>query len=1022
MAAYTDINGFPEAGFPVLSDISDRVCLNTLYTYPLKEAGFILDIVGNNRLLGAITLGGAMTGVTSIAMAGALSGATTIGASGTVTLSSATAPLTLSGATALLSMTGENAVFNMTGRNASIGTILSRIRRAYLIDLEVYNTPTVNGEPVALIQNLIQYAVPYTNAYYDVNLGAKKLITAEINLEIGATTRIFKDGSNNLSFTDAVTGTKTLAELVMTYPGIGIPNSTGCAWDTSYTVTGTGTVVALQTDPRFLGFVGIDSASPAYKLTIEGAAASPVRMGLLSADTSSSIINFGYNGTYNAAIAYQSTLTGALSIRTGGITSTEDRIVISSTGTIGIGTTPSSTVLLKLYKNSAHSYGIFISDTVTDKSSGSASIYNQNIAEYTGAESVGEDYYNDAQYLYGRINTGHTNGGSLITSYMRAFRNGTGASTDDNGTLAALIGVYMQYGHHSANASATPQTTSAYGMRINPYYATGTITNMYDIYLSTSVTGGTVTNKWGIYQAQADNNRLAGNLGIGVTPTYGNVDVLGNIASVGDATNPFKLFKSRTYTTNERFEIWSADTEGHIKYFEGSTDAANGHGEMIFELDATIGQAINRGGYRFENGSGSVMFLIDNYDSRAYFTGNLGINVTIPTERLHISGNALVTGTGTFSTSLSTPTIKLTTGAIAGYTWQCSNVDGRGAWVSVTGAVYKGTVDGDDGKYNGGAVALIDGTGTAGWYYACNDAGTYDYGNPSGNSITLAVGDQIYYNGTIWLKIPGAGAYTLPTASDTILGGIKIGYAESGANLALLLSSEKAYITLTKAAIEAVLTGAITSHTHDYSASSHDHGNILNNGYLGSTANIPLITGAGGIIQAGSFGNAANTFCIGNDARLSDDRTPLAHDFIDTTNHPVTGLTTGHFLKATGATTYDFAAHGLTPNDVIKTFTSVSVTGTYAWNIATDPNIYDDVIGTGTVTINVTSAGTDGMSGMFRFATSSSATTLVLQYNGATTNVMVDSGASLVLTASSEYFLTFVNAGGKYRFNLAKYV
>lgn len=34
-----------------------------------------------------------------------------------------------------------------------------------------------------------------------------------INFEAGATTRIFKDGSNNLSFTDAITGTKTLAEL-----------------------------------------------------------------------------------------------------------------------------------------------------------------------------------------------------------------------------------------------------------------------------------------------------------------------------------------------------------------------------------------------------------------------------------------------------------------------------------------------------------------------------------------------------------------------------------------------------------------------------------------------------------------------------------------------------------------------------------------------------------------------------------------------------------------------------------------
>jgi len=40
------------------------------------------------------------------------------------------------------------------------------------------------------------------------------------------------------------------------------------------------------------------------------------------------------------------------------------------------------------------------------------------------------------------------------------------------------------------------------------------------------------------------------------------------------------------------------------------------------------------------------------------------------------------------------------------------------------------------------------------------------------------------------------------------------------------------------------------------------------------------------------------------------------HNLIDTTNHPVSGLTTGHFLKATGADSYAFQAHGLTNSDV----------------------------------------------------------------------------------------------------------
>lgn len=131
-------------------------------------------------------------------------------------------------------------------------------------------------------------------------------------------------------------------------------------------------------------------------------------------------------------------------------------------------------------------------------------------------------------------------------------------------------------------------------------------------------------------------------------------------------------------------------------------------------------------------------------------------------------------GTIGAATSITAPAIKLTTGAAAGYFLQ-SDADGDASWVSVAASqVYKGTVDGDDGTVNGTATALIDGTGTAGWYYRCIDAGTYDYGNPSGNSITLAVGDDIYYNGSIWQKIPGAG-YTLQAMTASVLGGAKLG-------------------------------------------------------------------------------------------------------------------------------------------------------------------------------------------------------------------------------------------------------
>ena len=47
---------------------------------------------------------------------------------------------------------------------------------------------------------------------------------------------------------------------------------------------------------------------------------------------------------------------------------------------------------------------------------------------------------------------------------------------------------------------------------------------------------------------------------------------------------------------------------------------------------------------------------------------------------------------------------------------------------------------------------------------------------------------------------------------------------------------------------------------------------------IGSTANVPLITGTGGKISTGSFGSAAGTFCQGDDYRLSNQREPTAHE------------------------------------------------------------------------------------------------------------------------------------------------
>lgn len=57
---------------------------------------------------------------------------------------------------------------------------------------------------------------------------------------------------------------------------------------------------------------------------------------------------------------------------------------------------------------------------------------------------------------------------------------------------------------------------------------------------------------------------------------------------------------------------------------------------------------------------------------------------------------------------------------------------------------------------------------------------------------------------------------------------------------------------------------------------AHDHGNITNTGAIGTTANLPLITTTGGTITVGSFGSISGTFCAGDDSRLSDAREWIA--------------------------------------------------------------------------------------------------------------------------------------------------
>lgn len=129
---------------------------------------------------------------------------------------------------------------------------------------------------------------------------------------------------------------------------------------------------------------------------------------------------------------------------------------------------------------------------------------------------------------------------------------------------------------------------------------------------------------------------------------------------------------------------------------------------------------------------------------------------------------------------------------------------------------------------------------------------------------------------------PAGGGYTLPTATGSVLGGVKIG---SGISIDGngVISSDGGYTlpTATGSVLGGVkigsgvtITDGVISVSTDYAATSHTHGNITNAGAIGSTSGLPVITTTSGVLTVGAFGSSAGTFAEGNDARLSDTRTP----------------------------------------------------------------------------------------------------------------------------------------------------
>jgi hypothetical protein len=103
------------------------------------------------------------------------------------------------------------------------------------------------------------------------------------------------------------------------------------------------------------------------------------------------------------------------------------------------------------------------------------------------------------------------------------------------------------------------------------------------------------------------------------------------------------------------------------------------------------------------------------------------------------------------------------------------------------------------------------------------------------------------------------------------------------------------------------VTSVLPSTSGTLALQNHVHGNITNTGSIGFLANKPLITTTSGVVTTGTFGTTANTFCQGNDSRLSDARTPASHTHGNITNDGKVLVPYGGILSATGVDAGSFS-------------------------------------------------------------------------------------------------------------------
>lgn len=307
---------------------------------------------------------------------------------------------------------------------------------------------------------------------------------------------------------------------------------------------------------------------------------------------------------------------------------------------------------------------------------------------------------------------------------------------------------------------------------------------------------------------------------------------------------------------------------------------------------------------------------------------------------------------------------------------------------------------------------------------------------PTGFSVS---GSPVTTSGT--LAFTFASGYALPTTAkqtewDTAFSQTR---QWSGGATGLVAATGRASLGLGTAALSAstdfapAAQGVTNGNSHDHSggdgaqiaygnlsglptlgslAALSTLGNITSAGAIGSTATLPIITTTGGVLTTGAFGATAGTFCQGNDSRLSDARTPTAHNqaWSTITGTPTTlsgyGITDAQPLDSdltsiAALTTTSFGRSFLDRADAAAARTHMGL-GTAATSAA---SAFSAFVASGTATLGTTAIASGASATLVTVAATGVATTDVIDwgFNGNPNTVTGYNAASttgcLVITA-----------------------